>query len=333
MIRTLFGKVRSGSSFILILACLIIAGGASPASGQETLFAGGQSPGMVYQYEGGGLWTPVSGILGIAILDLICWEGTLYAATQNAYWFDEVWKYENGIWESIGTFEDDYAVYVLEVLDGELYCGTASPGWDEGRLYRYVGGMSWTLVASTLDDPNGLWWHGFRSSIVSDITGKPEIHLGDLNANIFGTYHPSEGFEHHEYFNGSCVWDYAELNGELWAGAWHGALYRTADGEDWEIAWNEPSSRNLWAVEAYNGFLYIGGDSAFDYPLEGVLYRREADGSYTEVWTIPVNSSFGGVISLLTDGSVLYIGTGVSHGYYSGDDRAEAYVYDEEEVK
>jgi len=49
-----------------------------PPRGCE-LYVGGHNPGVVYRYNGSG-WEPISPVLGHAVMDMVVYNGRLYAA-------------------------------------------------------------------------------------------------------------------------------------------------------------------------------------------------------------------------------------------------------------
>ncbi len=73
------------------------------------------------------LWTAISGTLGTAVLDLIEFDGDLYAATmsnQPGYGDGKVWRYAGGTsWTEVVTLDNQVAD--LEIWNDEPYAGTA----------------------------------------------------------------------------------------------------------------------------------------------------------------------------------------------------------------
>lgn len=87
---------------------LLLTALATPAEAARPLYAGTSYPGVVYKYDGT-TWTAISGSLGFAVLDIIEFEGDLYAATMyNQYsGFGEVYRYDGGtdwslVWKTPG---------------------------------------------------------------------------------------------------------------------------------------------------------------------------------------------------------------------------------------
>ncbi len=88
---------------------------------------GGAGEGMVYAYQGGTSWTAISTSLGDAVLDIIQFDGALYAATTsydyNGNGNGQVWRYNGGAsWTVVGD-NMDQGVYALEIYNGQLYAG------------------------------------------------------------------------------------------------------------------------------------------------------------------------------------------------------------------
>jgi hypothetical protein len=68
------------------------------------LYAGTSEPGMVYAYDGTS-WRAVSGVLGVAVLDIVAFDGSLYAAAFTGYeGLGQVWRRgRNGTWTVVWT--------------------------------------------------------------------------------------------------------------------------------------------------------------------------------------------------------------------------------------
>jgi hypothetical protein len=140
------------------------------------------------------------------------------------------------------------------------------------------------------------------------------LYLGDIGFDIIGRFDGAT-FEHIVYLGGSCIYDFALYNGELYAGAWRGRLYKSSNGLNWTRVL-EGEGSHLWELEAFQGYLFMGFNS-------GALQRF--DGANREmIWTAPDS-----IISMVAQGdSRLYIGTGGEAGYsgrMSGDGRIYAY--------
>jgi len=279
------------------------------------LIAGTSSPGKVYAYRGGSSWELISGELGFAVLNLIVYNGVLYAGVMSSSSrygsVGRLYRYDGGMtWTLVGDNLDNQ-VSCLVVYKGKLFIGTS---WNGGRLYQYDGPGRFVLVVDHRD-PGG--WRGFRSAFV----WKEYLYLGDINYDIIGRY-DGDKFEHIVHLGGSCIYDFALYKNALYAGAWRGSLYYSSAGTKWEKVTVEGLERgmHLWELEVFKNKLFMGFDS-------GKL--QSFDGKKVEtVWIAPTS-----IISMVTDGKKLYLGTGGEAGYLgrtSGE--GKVYVYDGKSV-
>jgi len=260
---------------------------------------------MVYAYDGTS-WTAISGNLGFAVLDLIEFEGDLYAATMSPA---QVLRHQGGTsWPVVWTPPDsagqvcDFAEY-----NGDLYAGTA---WTGPKLYRYNSvGDTFDYVGSV---PGS--WSGIRSMYAWEQSGY--LQLGDIGMDYFGHFDGTTLY-HDLYGGGSCIYDFAEFDGDLYGAAWAGQLWRSSNGTIWSVVASYSGS-NIWELELFQGYLYMGNYS-------GNLRRRDTGGNTIDVWTAPDE-----IVSMLADGeSVLYFGTGGEAGYHgAGSGVARVYTYD-----
>jgi hypothetical protein len=272
----------------------------APAIG---LLAGTSNPGKVYSYQGGSQWQAISGELGYAVLALIKYNGAIYAGTISEG-VGRLYRYDGGTTWTLVCDNLDSQVSSLAVYKGNLYIGTS---WNGGRLYRFDGPGNCPRVVDHRD-PGG--WSGFRSAYVWG----DYLYLGDIGFDIIGRFDGAT-FEHIVYLGGSCIYDFALYNGELYAGAWTGRLYKSSDGLNWTRVL-EGEGSHLWELEAFRGYLFMGFNS-------GALQRFDGTSRET-IWTAPDS-----IISMVAQGdSRLYIGTGGEAGYLgrtSGDGRVYAY--------
>jgi len=272
----------------------------APAIG---LLAGTSNPGKVYSYQGGSQWQAISGELGYAVLALIKYNGAIYAGTISEG-VGRLYQYDGGTTWTLVCDNLDSQVSSLAVYRGNLYIGTS---WNGGRLYRFDGPGNCPRVVDHRY-PGG--WSGFRSAYVWG----DYLYLGDIGFDIIGRFDGAT-FEHIVYLGGSCIYDFALYNGELYAGAWTGRLYKSSDGLNWTRVL-EGEGSHLWELEAFRGYLFMGFNS-------GALQRFDGTSRET-IWTAPDS-----IISMVAQGdSRLYIGTGGEAGYLgrtSGDGRVYAY--------
>jgi len=307
------------------------------------LFAGtqggsGTGSGKVFQYTGGSVWAEISPNPAwdlSAVMSLTMFDGHLYAAGQTTHGFGgsgghgRVYRHDGArIWAPVGTL--DNSVMVLLVLNNKLYAATNAM-----KLYRYDP-PNWTQVGD-----GSAWGSGFRSGIVTSVLcGTPEIVLGELNDDGFFRYTPTDGLRLLYEIVGSCIWDFAEYNGRLYAGAFfssgygNGPVYQSAlpsTCNPAELVFNQihPTGVNNWALESFNGLLYVGGGgpiSSSPDPAGAKLWTFDGSSwSANPVFTRPTTLNHEGVSALAVFIGHLYVGLGLPDGYWSGDGRAEVW--------
>jgi hypothetical protein len=279
--------------------------GGLPFQYEESLYAGGSYPGVVYEYLGGTLWQVVSQELGYAVLCLCEWNGSLYAGTMSTdnprNGIGKVWRYDAiGNWTLVGNNMDDQ-VCSLIVFNGALYAGTA---WGQGKLYRYEGGTTWTTVVAY-----GGGWSGFRSLQVWNGI----LYIGDIYYDIFGHYDGTT-FTHDVNKGGSCIYDNEVYNDNLYASAWVGRIYRSSDGTSWTPI-RYPQPWNSWELETYQGNMYVS---------TGPKLERYDGTSFSLIWTEPNDYH---VISMVDSGNALILGTGQEAGSSMGSGWGSGSIY------
>ena len=271
------------------------------------LYAGTSNPGIVYAYDGSS-WTAISGSLGFAVLDLIEFQGDLYAATTSSLYSGEVYRYDGGTTWTLVCSSLDGQVCDLEVWNNDLYAGTA---WNGGKLYRYnTGTDTFDYVGIVPDCDSGGYYHpwaGIRAMYSWAQTG--DLHLGDIGYDCLGRYDGTT-LIYDAFMDGSCIYDFAEFNGKLYAGAWMGRLLwsSTGVGLSWSDQYFSSIYDIIWELEPFQGYLYMGDDY-------GNLSRLDASHNHQIVWSSgsPYDKA---ICSMVTDGdSILYFGTGGEAGY------------------
>ncbi len=298
------------------------------------------------------------------------WVGpVLFAGVSNPA---SVYRYDGTSWTLIGTFAEEYAVLSLVEYECVLYAGTMSAyGWHDnvgsiGRVYRYDGGTTWTMVGDNMDAQvaclevydgslyAGTAWGqgrlyrydgGTTWTMVVDYTGPAPpsaydwqgfrsayvwgglLRLGDIMHHNFGHY-DGITFTHDAHF-GYCegIYDY-EVHGEyLYAASGESArLYRSSDGTTWS---DFPST-----VIGYQGYLQMWELETFG----GYLYMSLSNGtlqrwdgsSHSNVWS---TSEGEGIISMEAslDFGNLFLGIGGEAGAYYGSSSTgtgRVYSYD-----
>jgi hypothetical protein len=160
-------------------------------------------------------------------------------------------------------------------------------------------------------------WDGIRAMYPWSQTGV--LHLGEYAYDCLGHY-DGTSMIYDQYLSGSCIYDFAEFNNKLYAGAWIGRLIWTSTG-----FWDDYSDYyyaldHIWELETFKGYLYIGAGS-------GELISLDASHTDLLVWTTPSDQD---ICSMVADGdSMLYFGTGGEAGYnHETSGVARVYEYD-----
>lgn len=298
-----------------------------------------------------GTWTPLTPSWNAsAVMDLAWYNGALYVGIQTQHGYGggsgvgHVWKYESGTgWTDMITM--DRSVMVTKVMGDFLYVGTSFGADNWGRLYRYDG-MTWEAWTATgWDEQLSLaltYRHGFRAGIVSDICGTDRLYLGDLYNDMFFYYDPlTDALVQMENHGGSCIWDFAEFNESLFAGAWSGSwqgvgpvfeMPASACGTafPWFSRVHATGAEN-WALEAFAEKLYIGSAEPLSGSSGGKLWAYDgATWPPALVHTWDTAEGHEGVSALASsEGSPLFIGLGLPDGWgYDGEDvTAEVWSY------
>lgn len=224
---------------------------ASPATasttGPDNFLVGTTAPAAVYRRGTDG-WEQVGDVLaadGASVTDFATHDGTVYAAltTDTAQGDGEgrVAAFDGENWTTVGSGLAD-EVTSLAAYDGSLFAGVS---YGRGRLYRYDGGSSWTRVVDRGD------WQGVGAMEVFD----GRLYLGDSLYDLFG-YYDGSVFVQEADRGGSCVYDFAVHDGELYASAYSGILYERRGG-DWDRVLDD-GYEGILELESYAGDLYLG---------------------------------------------------------------------------
>jgi len=293
------------------------------------LYAGSTNPGVVWKYKGGTTWESITSkpsSLGWSVTSIIDYRGTLYAsAITNSRIYDSsgrVYKYEGDKkWRLIGTLDNQ--VTFLIVYKGELYAGTATPA----RLYKYNPvTTSWSKVLEYGS------WYGFRSAYVWG----DWLYLGEWYWDRFARWNGKEFQEFQPEYRGSCIYNIEEYGDYLFAGAYGGTIYKLTYEPPTAIhIWNPPHRQYAWSLKSFKNKLYIG----FDAGTTGLAPLYEYDGNLEKVSDEPVwnyktttTNPHEGIISMVTDGTYLYLGVGGEAigypTYMSGEGSGHVYKYD-----
>lgn len=308
-------KTISVSIFVCLVASVIMVVVPTESSAQSVsagIYGGGTDPGVVYWYAGGTTWNTISGNLGWSVLSLVYHEGYLYAGTKDTQSgpAGRVYRYDGSSWTQVGSWNPG-EVHTLTVYGDSLYAGLGWMMYGDAYLYRYDD-PGWTLVGQQEDD-----WDGIRAAHVWD----GYIYLGDIHYDRLGRYDVTSGFDYITNRSGSCIWDiqdyYHDGDDHLYASAWKGRLHRTEDGTTWQtVSSYDFYQRNFWEMELYDGHMYIGTDAGISNPMSARLLRWDGSAPTVNVWSIYVNNSYQGIISMATDGTYLYLGMGADITYF-----------------
>lgn len=282
--------------------------------------------------------------------------GILYAGTANP---GAIYKYiGDNDWRLISTEEDldhAYAVLSLVEYEGQLYAGTMSTSSRSnsvGRVYRYDGGTTWTLVGDNMDNQvsslavyqgdlyAGTAWGAMnlykytpgttncnipnwtRVVNYTDWSGTRTLYIshnyllmGDIAWDRIGRWDGSTFYRDQTTKTGSCIYDFEDYGDYVYAAAYYGRMWRSSDGINWNRIFGSYAT-HMWELETFQNSLFMGYDN-------GEL--RESDGS--DRGTL-VFEAADGIISMETGGGYLYFGTGGEAGYYGKTTgTAEVYKY------
>ena len=278
------------------------------------LYAGTSNPGLVYRFDRRN-WKLISteeDLDAYAVLDLIEYNGTLYAATSTEFgcWagIGRVYRYDGGgQWTLVGDNMDN-SVNDLEIYNGELYAGTSGNGF---RLYKYTPGTTncdipnWTRV---VDDD---LWNGIRS-LYNDGN---YLLMGDVFWDYIAHWDGSNFYRDQPITTGSCIYDFQGYGGNVYAAAYAGRLWSSSNVFNWNVVLDYYDG-NMWELEKFKNKLYMSYDN-------GELRRTDGTDLRGEL----VYTASDGIISMTTDGNYLYFGTGGDAVGYGGETGGIANVY------
>lgn len=316
--------------------------------------------GRVYRYLGGTEWedlTPDG--LGDAsvVMDLVVYEGHLYAATQTLHGAfpgvqsqGQVWRHDGATaWTLIENLGDANwhvdTVTDLEVLDGKLHAvaivtDISYPGAPMlgGAVYRCMAcdGADWQRIPQAAPPYSGN--SGFRTAFVTTLCGTEQLFIGEADWDGFWRLEAGANsvVEQVDEQQGSCVWDITEYDDALYASALNGLVYRMGIDGCGEPDFGPLAVTNIsllnWALAEYKDKLYVGAASTVGGSSTGA--RLLSYDARTGVWdskvkTWPTTFAGEGVSCLgnLFD-SDLYIGLGMHEAWSClGDGNATVWRY------
>lgn len=238
------------------------------------LYFGTDTAGVIYRTNGGALDTandtPETGVYCFAP-----YKTKLYAGTGIAA---KIYNTTDGThWDESADLTDD-VVYCLEEYKGYLYAGT---GITPGNVYRSLNGTGFNLFHEFTDEDYVYDFEVFEGYLYIATGGSTD------DGNIYRTdgttvslvYSPAASIFH--------IYELTQKDGVMYAGTSEGFIYRTTDGENWELDF---------------------------YTLEGYVYAMGFDDSYIYAGS---GSSTGKIFSLYSNQT----GTGWGFNYPPHDVR------------
>jgi len=134
--------------------------------------------GAIYKWDGITTWTSIG---GTSAFDIIVYNNKLYYISDGVV--GEVFEYVSGTtWTSIGTPSNRAYRRILCVMNGKLFYTYAwrdpiIPYPISGRIYRWDGGTTWTLVKDYGSGTGALWTnYVYNDAIYSFLTGDLKIY-------------------------------------------------------------------------------------------------------------------------------------------------------------
>jgi len=105
---------------------------------------------------------------------------------------------------------------------------------------------------------------------------------------------------------GQIVWSLTyDANGNMYAGTWGGKIYMSADGENWSCINEDMTVGFIWALRAYNGFVFAGTEQGI-FKYDGSTWVNIGL-EYKDVRTIEIDAN--GVLYAGTWGFGVFVST------------------------
>ncbi|MFX0182946.1 MAG: M23 family metallopeptidase [Candidatus Hodarchaeota archaeon] len=290
------------ASFVFIQQVRVVAETSDSLTG---LYAATTNPGIVWKHEGDTTWESITEQpteLGWSVTSIITYEGKLYAASiSDPHIYSssgKVYRYEGSKkWTAVDNGLETNQITFLIVYKEELYAGTATPA----RLYRYnPATTSWTKVLEYTP------WFGFRSAYVWG----DWLYLGEWYYDRFARWNGVNFDEFQPYHWGSCIYSIEEYGSHLYAGAYGGVIYKVTSEPKVTTIWNQPNWQYAWSLKTFQNKLYMGFDAGWT--GNAPLYKYDGINPPTQVWSYSTTTynQHEGIISMVTDGTYLYVGVG-----------------------
>ncbi len=291
---------------------------------QGSLFAATSNPGKIYSYVSGANWEAVSEEMGASVDAIAFYGGQLYAAASlnELTGPSVISRYTGGkSWVPVSNHVTA-KITSLSVFKGQLYAAAINSSANNGQLFRFDSDKNWTLVADSkaLSDE----WQGFKTLYPTN----DHLYIGASNTDYLARF-DGTSLEQVSFYSGAGIKAMDVFQNELFAGAADGWIYQTTDGNTFTQNHSGIYPSNIWSIKAFNDQLYIGMDSSADGPGKEQLYRWK-DGSPELIWENEASGMGDGVISMTTNGDVLYFGTGMATGYFEQPGNGVVYAFDGE---
>jgi len=314
------GKTMTRSLFAgLVVLGSMLAFASTEASAQQ-LYAGTSEGGQgkVYAYQGGTNWTAISPGLDYAVLNIVQFDGSLYASTESSSSLasGRVWRYNGGTsWTAVGdNLDQDVRI---AVYNGQLYAGTGNESFaNGGKLYRYdasANNFSYVGTVVPHNSANPVFQYGIGAMYSSSYG---YLQLGGHDADEFAHFDGTK-LQFDAEKGGSCVYDFAEFNNKLYGAALNGSLYGSTDGVTWSAVLSDDNDNfygwSIHQVEPFQDRLYLGYEN-------GKLAYLDS----SEAWHSVLMAS-NDIPAMVADGNTtLYYGTGI---YEASDVNGYVYAY------
>ena len=153
-------------------------------------------------------------------------------------------------------------LYAMVVFDGKLYAGIATTS-DEGYLYRYDGGTSWTRINR----------FGTSKRVCSLLVHNNKLYAGLSEGDIYE--YDRNSWSRVTQYNNVKILSMATYHQILYVGTSWGTLF-SYDGETWEGIGSIGNNNGARTMVVFDGNLYTGAGN-------GKIFRYDGGTTWTEV--------------------------------------------------
>ncbi len=219
------------------------------------LYANGDN-GEVYRFDGIGNWTYVGNAGTCMVYTSVVYYGNLYVGTCGSgkiYHFDKV-----STWGELGITSPE-AIRCLLVYNDRLYAGA-----DDGHIYEYGGGETWTTKEET---PRGAGIHSlvvFKNEMYCGVSG------GAGAGHVFRYYGGRNWEDCGRLGTSTNVPALVSFGGRLYGGADDGKVYRYDGHTTWTEIVHLGSGTCVNSFTTFEGRLYATASTS-----SGNVYRVE----------------------------------------------------------